>query len=74
MYHPVLADAPSREWVTLMQEIFNFYQQYFFSNITSKWSIRSISKHLFQFVRSPTKIIEFDDVKCPKSISSKNVV
>ena len=46
----------------------------FFPISPAQWSIKNISKHLFHFIKSSTKIIEFDKVKCPKSISSKNGV
>ena len=39
----------------------------------SQWSIKNISKPLFDLIRSFTEIIEFDNTKFPKSISSKNV-
>ena len=49
-----------------MQYCFSTYQRYF--------SIKNISKPLFHRIKSFTKIIEFDNVKFPKSISSKDGV
>ena len=72
--YPVRTGAPSIGWVTLMWELFNTYQLYFISNITSTLINRKYSKHLFHFIRSSTEVIEFDDVQFPKRISSKNGV
>ena len=36
--------------------------------------MKNISKHLFHFIMSSTKIIESDNLKFPKSISSKDGV
>ena len=60
-----------------MQEFFDTFQRFailLFPISPAQWSIKNNSKHLFHFIRSSTKIIEFDDVKFPKSISSKNGV
>ena len=36
--------------------------------------MKNISKYLFHFIMSSTKIIEFDNLNFPKSISSKDRV
>ena len=38
----------------------------------AKWSLKNISKHLALLTRSSTKIIEFDTVKVPSCILSKD--
>ena len=40
----------------------------------TKWSIKTFSKPVFHFTRPSTKIIEFDNVNFPASISSEDGV
>ena len=65
----VATGAPSIGWMTLIQEYFDTYQRYFYLR-----SIKNISKHFFHLIRSSTKIVEFDNVKFPKILSTKDGV
>ena len=47
---------------------------FLFAISPAQWSIKNISKHLFHLIRSSTKIVEFDNVKFPKIISTKDSV
>ena len=40
----------------------------------AQWSIKNISKHLFHLIRSSTEIADFDNVKFPKIMSTKDGV
>ena len=54
-------------------EIFEYIPAIFLFSISpAQCLIKNISKHLFHFIRSSTKITEFDNVKFPKSVSSKD--
>ena len=45
---------------------------FLFAISLAQWSIKNISKHLFHLIRSSNEIVEFDNVKFPKIISTKD--
>ena len=47
---------------------------FLFAISLAQWSIKNISKHLFRLISSSTKIVQFDKVKFPKIISTKDSV
>ena len=62
-------------WVTFIQVFFKFVQAIFLFHISrAYWSIKNNSKTLVHLIRPSTKIIEFDHVKFPESISSEDGV
>ena len=65
-------DLPCIGWLT---RNFQYLPAIFLFPISpAQWSIKNISKTLFLLISSSTKIIEFDNVKFPKNISSKDGV
>ena len=45
---------------------------FLFAILLAQWSIKNILKHLFHLIRPSTKVVEFDNVKFPKIISTND--
>ena len=70
-----MRSIPHSIWrVALIQVFFITYQNIFISNITRKVINQKYFIPLFPLIKSSTKLIEFDHVKFPVSISSEDGV